>query len=67
MDHPNPDTTKPEHLEQNLGALEIHPKEEDDEPPPADGSGFSKIHLQGSRAPKDLMALVDVEAKLESE
>jgi aryl-alcohol dehydrogenase-like predicted oxidoreductase len=58
---PIPGTTKREHLEENLGALSV-------ELTAADLSeiqdGFSKIQVQGARAPEDLLAITDIGAKL---
>ena len=63
LDCSNPGTTELEHLEENLGALKIDLK---DDVFREIEDGFSKIHLQGARVPEDLMALVDVGAKLEA-
>lgn len=58
---PIPGTTKLEHLEENLAALSVELTTEDlleieDE--------FTKIHVQGARAPEDLLAITDIGAKL---
>jgi aryl-alcohol dehydrogenase-like predicted oxidoreductase len=58
---PIPGTTKLEHLKENLGALEVdltndELKEIED--------GFSKINVQGARAPEDLLAPIDIGSKL---
>jgi aryl-alcohol dehydrogenase-like predicted oxidoreductase len=48
-----PGTTKLEHFEQNLGALEVDLKEDDLN---EIEEGFSKIQVQWARAPEDLQA-----------
>ncbi len=58
---PIPGTTKLEHLEENLGALNVQLNEEDvkeidDE--------FTSIHLQGARAPEELLKVHDFGANL---
>jgi aryl-alcohol dehydrogenase-like predicted oxidoreductase len=58
---PIPGTTKLEHFEENLGALEVDLKNDDIR---EIEDGFLKLHVQGARAPEDLMATVDVGAKL---
>jgi aryl-alcohol dehydrogenase-like predicted oxidoreductase len=58
---PIPGTTKLEHLKENLGALEVDLNDDDVK---EIEDGFSKIHVQGARAPEDLLAPVDVGAKL---
>ena len=58
---PIPGTTKLEHFEENLGALEISLNDDDLR---EIEDGFSKILVQGARGPEDLMATVDVGAKL---
>jgi aryl-alcohol dehydrogenase-like predicted oxidoreductase len=58
---PIPGTTKLEHLEENLGALKVELTADDLRE--LEG-GFSEIEVQGARAPDDLLAAVDVGAKL---
>jgi aryl-alcohol dehydrogenase-like predicted oxidoreductase len=58
---PIPGTTKLEHLEENIGALEVKLRADDLR---EIEDGFSKIHVQGARAPEDLLAATDVGAKL---
>ena len=58
---PIPGTTELDHLKENLGALEVDPNGDDLK---EIEDGFSKIHVQGARASEDLMATVDVGAKL---
>jgi aryl-alcohol dehydrogenase-like predicted oxidoreductase len=58
---PIPGTTKLEHFEENLGALEVDLKDDDLR---EIEEGFSKIHVQGARAPEDLLATVDVGARI---
>jgi len=58
---PIPGTTKPEHLEENLGALKVQlaaedVKQIDDE--------FARIQVQGARAPEALLAVHDIGANL---
>lgn len=58
---PIPGTTKLEDFEENLGALKVDLKDDDLREIEDD---FSKIHVQGARAPEDLMATVDVGARI---
>lgn len=58
---PIPGTTKLDHLKENLGALEIDLNDNDVS---EIEDGFSEIHIEGARGPEDLMATVDVGAKL---
>jgi aryl-alcohol dehydrogenase-like predicted oxidoreductase len=58
---PIPGTTKLEHLRENLGTLEVDLNVDDLR---EIEDGFSKIHVQGARAPEDLLATVDVGANL---
>ena len=58
---PIPGTTRLAHLEENLGALKIELTAGDLK---AIEDGFSKIGVQGARAPEDLLASVDIGAKL---
>jgi aryl-alcohol dehydrogenase-like predicted oxidoreductase len=52
---PIPGTTKLEHFEENLGVLEVDLNDDDLR---EIEDGFSKIVVQGARAPEDLLATV---------
>ena len=56
-------TQKPnlEHLKENLGALDVDLTNDDMR---EIKDGFSKIHVQGARAPEDLLATIDIGSKL---
>ncbi|WP_321422110.1 aldo/keto reductase [uncultured Methanobacterium sp.] len=58
---PIPGTTKLDHLEENLGALKVQLSRDDvkeiDE-------AFASIHLQGARAPEELLKVHDIGANL---
>lgn len=58
---PIPGTTKLEHLEENLGALNVELTADDLS---EIEDGFSKIGVQGARAPENLLAGIDVGAKM---
>jgi aryl-alcohol dehydrogenase-like predicted oxidoreductase len=58
---PIPGTTKLEHLEENLGALNVELTADD---LLKIEDGFSKVHVRGARAPEDLLAITDIGAKL---
>jgi hypothetical protein len=58
---PIPGTTKLEHFEENTGVLEVDLKGDDLR---EIEDGFSKILVQGARGPEDLLATVDIGAKL---
>ncbi len=58
---PIPGTTKLEHLEENLGALQVKLTADDFR---EIEEGFAKIQIHGDRAPEDLLAQIDVGAKL---
>jgi len=58
---PIPGTTKLDHLKENLGALEVNLTNNDLK---EIENGFSKINVQGARAPEDLLATIDIGAKI---
>jgi diketogulonate reductase-like aldo/keto reductase len=58
---PIPGTTKLEHLEENLGALNVELTAEDLR---EIEEGFSKIRIQGERAPVELLKNHDIGANM---
>ncbi len=58
---PIPGTTKLMHLKENLGAIDVDLTNDDMR---EIKDGFSKIHVQGARAPEDLLATIDIGSKL---
>jgi len=58
---PIPGTTKLNHLEENLGALKVRLSKDDVK---EIDNGFANIHLQGARAPEELLKVHDIGANL---
>jgi len=58
---PIPGTTKLEHLEENIGALDVELTADDLREIEV---GFSTIRVEGARAPEGLLAITDVGAKI---